>query len=157
LFKNLCSFGWFVPGLGVVPLVYDVLNLDKIYGDAGVYFMSLKHVDEFGLLSFRDFTGFETTKLPQKITLFYYGLPVEITFPKPQENSLSLGHILLSKTGQELAPVCGSARRPGFRDYVIAKWKAMGLQVADLTENHDAAPNRQSGEASTTPGGQTGD
>jgi hypothetical protein len=152
LFKDLCSFGWVIGD--VVPLVYDVNN--KIYNDAGVYFLNLKHLDQIGLVSFADITGYQRTRLPERVTVFYYGQPAQITFPavttlyqgpvkgeKRQENSLQTGCVLLSKVGQELAQVCGSAPRPGFRDFVIAKWKAMGLQVDDLAENPEAEPSPQ--------------
>jgi Protein of unknown function (DUF2806) len=128
LFKNLCSFGWFLGN--VVPLVFDVH--DSIYNDAGINFNKLKHLDEIGLISFENLTGFRRTKLPQKITLSYYGAQVDVAFPQPQDNFLNIGRVLLSKTGQELAPVCGSLPQPGFREYVIRKWKSEGLHVTDL-------------------------
>lgn len=134
LFRSLCSFGWFLGD--IVPLIYDVSG--EIYNQAGIYFNSLKHLDEIGLLSFEPLAGFRRMKLPQKATVFYYGESVEITFPNPQDNDLSLGTVLLSKAGQELARVCGSASLPGFRDYTVSTWKSMGLPVTEPIPNTGA-------------------
>ncbi len=134
LFRSLCSFGWFLGD--IVPLIYDVSG--EIYNQAGIYFDSLKHLDEIGLLSFEPLAGFRRMKLPQKATVFYYGESVEITFPNPQDNDLSLGTVLLSKAGQELARVCGSASLPGFRDYTVSRWKSMGLPVTEPIPNTGA-------------------
>jgi hypothetical protein len=126
LFKNLCSFGWLFDIL--IPLVYNVQ--DDIYNRAGINFSSLKHLDEIGLISLEG-GGFRRTKLPNKITPSYYGVPVEIAFAQPYSD-FSTGLVLLSRTGEELALVCGSVPRSGFREYTIARWKSAGLQVTDL-------------------------
>ena len=39
------------------------------------------------------------------------------------DNTLEIGMVLLTKIGQELAPICGSKPVEGFRDYVMDKWK----------------------------------
>jgi hypothetical protein len=49
----------------------------------------------------------------------------------PEDNRLELGRIFLSKAGQELASISGSTARAGFVDYVIGRWRLMGLQVTE--------------------------
>jgi Protein of unknown function (DUF2806) len=59
--------------------------------------------------------------------------PFVIEFQQQENNSLNLGTVLLSQAGQELAPICESARCPGFQEYVVAKWQAMGIVVREVT------------------------
>ncbi|MGA2770266.1 MAG: DUF2806 domain-containing protein [Bryobacteraceae bacterium] len=134
LFTGLCSFNWVVGEF--VPIVFDAQ--DNIYTEAGINFVALKHLDEIGLISFESFTGFQQTKLPQKIGISYYDERVEISFPKQSDNCLDLGKVLFSKAGQQLAGVCGSASAPGFLEYTIGKWKSEGLQVIHLHHNTGA-------------------
>ena len=43
--------------------------------------------------------------------------------PKEEGNELGIGMVLLTKIGQELAPICGSNPVEGFRDYVMTQWE----------------------------------
>ena len=43
--------------------------------------------------------------------------------PKNTGNEIEIGHVLLTKVGQELAPICGSSPVEGFWDYVKEQWK----------------------------------
>lgn len=118
LFQSLCSFCWFLGNL--VPLIYDVDA--PIYNRRGIYFNSLKHLDEIGLLSFENLAGYRRLHLPKKTTIFYYGTPINIEFENESDNFLEIGKVLLSKTGQELVPICGSESIPEFFDYILEKW-----------------------------------
>jgi len=137
LFRSLCSFGWLWGD--VVPLIYDVH--DGIYSHAGITFSSLMHLDEIGLISFNASAGFRRVELSQKIVVSYHGSPVEIEFQNPENNDLSIGKVLLSQVGQELAPVCGSAPRDGFKDYVVKRWRSEGYKVSETNAEQDAPPN----------------
>jgi hypothetical protein len=64
LFTKLCSFTWDMGEF--VPVVFDAQ--DTIYTGAGINFVTLKHLDEIGLISFESFTGYQRTKLPLKWT-----------------------------------------------------------------------------------------
>ena len=50
------------------------------------------------------------------------------------DNSLELGKVLLTKIGEELAPICGSKPVDGFFDYVREKWKTQGYIIDDGAE-----------------------
>lgn len=127
LFQSLCAFGWIVEN--VVPLIYDASA--EIYKNHGVDFGSLKHLDEIGLLSLESHGGYMQTQLPQRIRVSYYGEPVDIEFENEKDNELDIGHVLLSKTGQELAFICGAQAVPEFFDHVVDKWKhVQGLNVS---------------------------
>jgi len=134
LFTRLCSFNWVVGEF--VPIVFDAE--DNIYTAAGINFVTLKHLDEIGLISFGSLTGFQRKRLPQKIIISYYGERVDISFPKQSDNCLDFGKVLLSKAGQQLAGVCGSASAPGFLEHTIGKWKSEGLQVIHLHQSTGA-------------------
>lgn len=123
LFTSLCSYMWFLTNF--VPLIYDVQ--DEIYTKSGITFNSLQHLDEIGLISFEHLAGYQKIHLPQIIKIFYYGTPINIKFNKQKDNDLNIGKVLLSKIGQELAPISGSNPIPEFLDYVLHKWTKMGL------------------------------
>jgi len=120
LFTKLCGFGWEIGN--VVVLIFDID--DEIYTKHGVNFNTLIHLESIGLIQFNNITGFRRLKLPKRLSVFYYGQPLPLEMPKETDNELQIGHVLLTKVGQELAPICGSAPVNGFMDYVRVKWKA---------------------------------
>jgi hypothetical protein len=130
LFRSLCSFAWTV-GSDQVPLIYD--EDDKIYTDAGVTFFTLTHLDTIGLLSYNPLNGFGFLKQPKSITISFYGKEFEIAFAQQENNTLEIGRVFLSKTGKDLATICGSGAAPNFHEYVVKNWQAAGLQVKEVT------------------------
>ena len=125
LFTRLCGFAWVIGG--VTPLIYDVDN--KIYKDHEITFDHLKHLDDIGLITFESLSGFgfRLTSLPEIVQASYCGILINIKFKKEQDNHLNVGHVLLSKIGEELAPICGSKPVTGFLDFVLATWVKRGL------------------------------
>lgn len=120
LFSKLCGFGWQVGN--VVPLVFDVQA--NIYQENGITFDALSHLESIGLIQFNHLSGFRLLRLPKKFYVLYYGQPLLLEMPKDEDNELQIGHVLLTKVGQELAPICGSKPIDGFVEYVKEKWKA---------------------------------
>ncbi len=118
LFSTLCRFGWFMGD--IVPLVFDYK--DKIYTDFGVTFDMLTHLESIGFIQFTPFT-FVKEKLPKDFSIAYYVKPLQLSLPNSSENTLEIGHVLLTKVGQELAPICRSQPVEGFWEYVLDKWK----------------------------------
>lgn len=123
LFSKLCTFGWMIGE--VVPLIYDSEN--DIYKKHGINFTSLSHLDSIGLVKFQPLSGFKKIGFKQNATLNYYGTPVHLNFPNESKNELDVGKILLTKTGQELAPICGSSPDSEFVEYIKSKWRQMGI------------------------------
>ena len=119
LFSKLCGFGWAIGN--VVPLIFDMKS--KIYNEVGVNFTSLSHLESIGLIQVSSLTGFTINDLPKKLSVSYYGRLLALEMPKDAGNKLELGHVLLTKIGTELAPICGSRPVDGFWDYVMEKWK----------------------------------
>lgn len=119
LFAKLCGFGWMIGN--VVPLVFD--HEAEIYNKHRVIFSSLNHLESIGLIQFNSITGFVRRKLPGILTVHYYGDPLTLEIPKDAGNELKTGMVLLTKIGQELAPICGSKSVEGFREYVMTQWE----------------------------------
>jgi hypothetical protein len=130
LFTKLCGFGWMIGN--VVPLIFDVQA--QIYNDVGINFSSLSHLESLGLVQFNHLSGFRRLRLQKTPTVFYYGQPVELTLPKDSDNELELGHVLLTRAGQQLAPVCGSKGVDGFFEYVKERWATQSLIPKPETE-----------------------
>jgi hypothetical protein len=127
LFSNLCSFGWLIGD--VVTLIFN--EQDAIYNSHGLSFNDLKHLDEIGLISY-DVLGYSRRGFPKKFTVRYFEEPFELEFPKPENNALDLGRVLLSKVSQELAPICGSQPISGFKEHVTQRWTAAGVKVTQV-------------------------
>ena len=119
LFAKLCGFGWMIGD--VVPLVFDVRA--EIYNKHGINFNSLSHLESIGLIQFNSIAGINRRNLTKKFAVLYYGKSLTLEMPKDDDNELGIGKVLLTKIGQELAPICGSESVEGFRDYVMDKWK----------------------------------
>ena len=135
LFSKLCSFGFDISG--VFPLIYDVNH--SIYTDHGINFMAISHLENLGLIHFDNLAGYVRKGLGQKGFVYYFDNKVWIEFQKPENNELQLGHVLLTQTGQQLAPICGAQPRDGFVDYVKEKWKGLGYKTEPDAEKSAAA------------------
>ena len=119
LFAKLYGFGWMIGN--VVPLVFDFQA--EIYNKHGINFNSLSHLESIGLAQFDSVASLVQRNLPKKFAVHYYGKPLKLEMPKDTDNELEIGRVLLTKIGQELAPICGSKSVEGFRGYVMDKWK----------------------------------
>lgn len=125
LFASLCSFSWHV--LNMVPLIYDVQH--SVYSERGVKYISLKHLDDIGLISFNGITSYQLLNLPQRLPVFYCDRPILIEFKKSENNIFDMGHVSFSKCGLELAALCPVKENTEFKDYVIERWRAFGYNI----------------------------
>ncbi len=125
LFTNLCTFGWMIGQL--TPLVYE-LDAD-VYAHFGINFEAVTHLDNIGLVTFDALAGFVKGKLPKHARVLYYGRAVDLELPGESDNQLEVGHVLLTKVGQELAPICGAEPSGEFLEYICATWEKKGYKV----------------------------
>jgi len=123
LFTKLCGFGWHMGDVTI--LMYDVKH--PIYAENGINFSALSHLDDIGFINFESLTGFKRMGFPKRISVLYYGEAINIEFTTDVGNELETGKVLLTKVGQQMAPICGSEPVPGFMDYVLGRWNAKGL------------------------------
>lgn len=130
-FRSLCGFGWIVGSF--TPLIFD--SEAAIYKNHGITFDVLTHLDSIGLIRFESFSGFARTGLPQKFFVSYCNRPLELTLKGKKEKALSIGHVLLTTIGKELARVSDAQGIPEFYDYAKDKWKQY------LPDENDAETN----------------
>jgi len=130
LFTALCQFVWIIGE--PTPLIYEVDN--KVYEKHGITFASLKHLDAIGLISFESISGYVRTGFSKYDHALYYGMPTTIEFPADTNNQINLGHALLTSTGRELVPICGSIRNQEFYDYVVDMWVKNGLVLSSILQ-----------------------
>jgi uncharacterized protein DUF2806 len=122
LFTSLCSFGWFIHESEIIPLVLD--NQNKVYNDHGINFVTLNHLQSIGLITFSSTSSIAETDLPKEFMATYYDRTIKLEMPSNSENLLSVGEVLLTKAGFEIAPICGSRPVEGFFDFVSETWKS---------------------------------
>lgn len=125
LFTNLCIYS--TAGGSTFPIILDVQN--EIYLKRGVNFQSLSHLEDLGLVKFNNVTGFALQRLPKQITLLHFGMPISIEFKEEASNTLDIGKVMLTKAGQELAPIAGSVMDIEYLRYLIGAWNNMGHKV----------------------------
>lgn len=130
LFTRLCTFEWNIGDL--VPLIYDIQG--EIYNRYGINFNSLSHLESIGLIQFNSLQGFRRLKLPKTLTVLYYGRPTVLEFQKDSDNGMDIGIVLLTKTGEELAPICGSHADFKFEQYIHDKWEKLNYIKEKKTE-----------------------
>lgn len=119
LFTKLCGFGWMIGN--VTPLVFD--EQAEIYNRHGINFDTLSHLETIGLVQYESLTGFVKSGSIKRFVVLYYGKLLLLEMPGNANNTLEIGKILLTKIGQELAPICGSKPVDGFYEYVKGRWK----------------------------------
>lgn len=125
LFTQLCTFA--IAGGDIFPLVLD-LKAD-IYNNKGINFGSLNHLDSLGLIKFNNIQNFMLQNLPQNITLLYFGIPVSFKLKAESNNNFEIGHVMLTKTGQQLAPICDPQIDIEFLNYLTEHYKKNGIEV----------------------------
>jgi len=126
LFTLLCGFTWYVGGL--IPLIIDYKA--PIYVDQGVNFGMLSHLDDIGLISFSPIGGFKATRMRQRGLIAYYGTPFNLEFKRHDDNEISTGVALFTKTGKQLAEICGAKPIDGFVDYVTGQLAEKGVTLS---------------------------
>lgn len=126
LFTNLCTFVWVAPSISA--LIYDEKH--AIYNSHGINFSSIIHLSELGLLTFSNLSSYVLQGLPKYQTFFYYGRPVTVEFPEIKDNTLDVGKVFLSRTGIELAGVCGSKPSKEYFEYIVDALINKGLALS---------------------------
>jgi hypothetical protein len=125
LFTKLCSFSLNLSG--TTPLVYDTNA--EIYHKNGINFVTINHLESIGLITFESIVGYRKLDVSKAGIIFYFELPIYVEFPKPEHNEINIGKVILTKAGEQLAPICGASKIEGFADYLIQKWKDFGYKV----------------------------
>lgn len=125
-FTNVCSLVFNFEG-NAYPIVFDIQN--QIYEKHSLFFTTMNHLDNIGLLTFEPITGFCLMSLPEQIELTYFGSPITIRFNQADNNELSIGKVTLSQIGQELYSIVNAISAPDILKYTIEKWESKGITV----------------------------
>ena len=130
LFTQLCGFGWMI--VNFAPLVFN--EKAEIYNRHDINFDTLIHLENIGLIQFAAPHDFTEPGLPKRFTVHYYGKRLRLDISKDPDNELDVGKVLLTKSGQELAPICGSKPVAGFYEYVKIQWKQYLPEVTNAEQ-----------------------
>lgn len=131
LFTQLCTFA--ISGGEIFPLVLDY-NAD-IYLKKGINFGALNHLDSLGLIKFNNLQTFILQNLPQNVTFLYLGIPVSFKLKAESKNNFEIGHVMLTQTGQQLAPICGAQIDIEFINYLTDYYRKKGIEVNSPSPN----------------------
>ena len=129
LFTTLCGFSFWSGD--AIPMVYDVRH--KIYVDNGLTFVGLTHLDSIGLISFNTLSGFKLKRLPESFDLLYFGSKHQIKLQEKHNSEFNTGKVMLSKMGEQLAPICGAKPVKGYEEFVSEQWIELGYTVDGVT------------------------
>ena len=125
-FTKLCGFGWEIGDFA--PLVFDFRA--EIYNKCGIDFDTLRHLDSIGLVQFDGFGGLLRQEVSKEFNVSYHDRALVLEMPHDAGNQLEIGEVLLTRIGQELAPICGSKPVDGFWEYVKEQWKEYSPEEA---------------------------
>jgi hypothetical protein len=121
LFTQLCGFSWYLGE--ICPLIFE-MN-DPIYSDCGISFSSLNDLAALGLISVDGF-GITKSSIQAPARAYYFGTSLMLDSSKvPSANVplvVPIGHVTLTKSGRELAGICGATAKEGFIEYVVRRW-----------------------------------
>ena len=84
----------------------------------------MSHLDSLGLIQFNGISGFNNQGFQKQFTVSYCGQPLTLTMQKETDNVLSIGNVLLTQAGLELAGISNAPGVDGFVEYVKEKWRA---------------------------------
>ena len=129
LFNDLCTFCWF-DGHEAYSLIYNKAD-NEIYKKMNINFSSLLHLQDIGLIQFNSTTGFRKLGFKKYFTIYYYGKVINIEFKKDLENDLSIGNVMLTKSGQELISICNAELNEDFFMFIIEEWKKQGIIISE--------------------------
>ena len=120
LFTRLCGIIWETPGGRKHILIYDYRH--SIYESAGLTLTALQSVQSMGLVGMSS-VGFNIPiERDGHLVLLHGGRVVRV--PVKREQNFSLGRVVLTDIGQQIAAVVDSQPLSGFYEYCRDKWKA---------------------------------
>lgn len=126
LFTSFCQFCSVIGGL--TPYILEIDN--AVFNDKGINFGTINHLESLGLISFNTTSGYKRLGFGKYLTIFYFGRPINIEFPKSNDNEINVGKALLTQSGSELAVISGAKHNENFYDYLVQKLFENGLVLS---------------------------
>lgn len=132
LFSALLSFSCEIAD-SRVPLILK--PADTIFREQGITISSLWHLHSIGLIAFSP-VGSMSVSFSEEITPTYAGRPLQLPPAPEPAGALTVGHVILTQVGQQLAAICPKQEVYGFFDYVTQTRPESGVsvQVANIGE-----------------------
>jgi len=126
LFSRLCSFGLIFDD-GFLPMVVN--HQDSIFHENALTYPVLEHLDSIGLICFSGASGYRLQKRQEKEIASYNGNKIVFEFSEQSGRELAIGSVILTKIGNELAPICGAEPVDGFIEYLMPALKKRNPNV----------------------------
>ena len=128
LFTLVCGFNVYSDTFS--PLIFDVD--DDIYRSEGLNYAKLSLLDSIGLINFNNIAGFVLKgQQGKRIAFSYYDRNFTMKVGDKSDGNIRLGKVMLTRVGQELAPICGSTPVSGFEPYLLRNWQEYSPTLID--------------------------
>ncbi len=130
-FSSLCGFLWdFIPNQSY-PVVLEIDSL--LMKNQGLNFSKLLDLASLGLLEVQTSSSTEFSLNDVKGSLLgsYFGKQYFVV-PLLGQTSLTLGKVMLTSVGRELAPIAGGKANEEIENSVISAWSRAGFQVTAI-------------------------
>ena len=124
LFTSLCTFC--LGDYQQYPIILDYSA--EIYRSKGIWFVSLKTLEELGLIHF-DSNIVALTFDGNRIPLNYFHIALTFTVNPAGRNTIQQGYVTLTEAGRQLAPLCGALADPQFVSYLIKEYGKLSIDV----------------------------
>ncbi len=111
-FTTLCSLSWIIDRGEPIPLVFGTEL--ELYRALKLDFGVLTHLDSIGLIRFDGVTPFLLERLPATIEASYFGRGLTLELPQSALSRLTVGHVILTKMGQQLVRLSGAGPNDEF-------------------------------------------
>ena len=134
-FMKLCRFSVGVEdGAGeceFFPLIYDFQ--DEFYTSRDINFPILIHFVDLGLISFEYKGSYTISNIEKEGLLTYSGHTVLVGLMGRSDVGFSVGHVRLTRAGEQLASLLSQEAHDGFLEYLVRHWEAIGYSVQLLS------------------------
>jgi Protein of unknown function (DUF2806) len=105
-FVKVCEFVWFVPGMGLTPVIHNI-EAPHVTG-ARLTFGALSHLTTIGLIQFNGIAGFSFDEPLAEVAPAYHGKAHQLKSDGGQKRLLDVGHVIFTATGLELAKIANA-------------------------------------------------
>lgn len=136
LFTKFCTCTWSI--IGLTPIILDV-NRPFIH-DSSINFDTIRQLDSLGLIHIAGFGQYGEQLTSKQFTVFYFRKKVVLQLPNDNVEFL-VGNTLFTKSGAELAKICGSVPDKVHFEQVIDHWIAEKYYPYELIDDKPIEEN----------------
>jgi uncharacterized protein DUF2806 len=131
LFTRFCTFVWMSPGVGLLPLIFNVK--DEYLVNKSINYDKLQQLDAMGLINFNPMTGYNLDNFA-RANFSYYGESYSVFRPQNKKAHLGIGIALLTAEGEQLVLISGSNPSEEYKNFVLKRWEKQGLIINRLSK-----------------------